>query len=80
MVRSNTNQEKCYIHLSFAEREEIAIALAQGQSMCSIAGSPGRSLSSASREIRRNTPLLNKVEYWGNRARKRAKDRSRYSR
>ncbi|MDR2305259.1 MAG: helix-turn-helix domain-containing protein, partial [Treponema sp.] len=42
MVNSSTNQEKCYAHLSLAEREEIAVALEQGQSMRSIAFSLGR--------------------------------------
>jgi IS30 family transposase len=79
MVKSTTNQEKCYSHLSLAEREEIAIALEQGQSLRSIAFSLGRSPSSVSREIQRNSPPLNKVKYRGNRAQRRAEDRSRRS-
>jgi IS30 family transposase len=79
MVKSNTNQEKCYTHLSLAEREEIAIALEHGQSLRSIAFSLGRSPSSVSREIMRNAPPLNKVKYRGNRAQRRAEDRSRRS-
>jgi IS30 family transposase len=67
MLKSSTNQEKCYTHLSLAEREEIAIALEQG-----------RSPSSVSREIKRNSPPLNKVEYRGNRAQRRAEDCSRH--
>ncbi|MDR2403603.1 MAG: helix-turn-helix domain-containing protein, partial [Spirochaetaceae bacterium] len=63
MVKSSTTQENCYAHLSLPEREEIAIALEQGQSMRSIAFSPGRSPSSVSREIKRNSPPLNKVTY-----------------
>jgi IS30 family transposase len=74
MVKSSTNQEKYYTHLSLAEREEIAVALEQGRSMPSIALSLGRSPSSVSREIQRNTP--NKVKYRGNRAQKWAEDRS----
>jgi IS30 family transposase len=76
MFKSSTNQEKCYAHLSLAEREEIAIALEQGQSMRSIAETLGRSPSSISREIKRNSPPVNKVTYRGNRAQKRAEDRS----
>jgi IS30 family transposase len=47
--------------------------------MRSIAASLGRSPSSVSREIQRNTPPLNKVAYRGNRAQQRAEDRSRRS-
>jgi IS30 family transposase len=79
MDKSNTIQGKYYTHQSLTEREEIAIALTQGQSLRSIARSLGRSPSSISREIRRNAPPLNKVKYRGNRAQKRAEDRSRYS-
>jgi IS30 family transposase len=79
MVNSSTNQEKSYTHLSLAEREEIAIAREQGQSIRAIAESLGRSPSSVSREIKRNTPPLNKVKYRGNRAQRRAEDRSRHS-
>jgi IS30 family transposase len=79
MVKSTTNREKCYTHLSLAEREEIAIALEQGQSLRSIAFSLGRSPSSVSREVKRNSPPLNKVRYRGNRAQRQAEDRSRRS-
>jgi IS30 family transposase len=61
-----------------AEREEIAIALEQDQSMRSIALSLRRNPSSVSREIKR-TPPLNKVKYRGNRAQRRAEDRSRHN-
>jgi len=40
--------------LTFAEREEIALARAAGESMRSIAGRLGRSASTISRELRRN--------------------------
>jgi IS30 family transposase len=79
MPKSTTIQEKCYTHLSLAEREEIAVALEQGRSLRSIAGSLNRSPSSISREIQRNAPPLNKVKYRGNRAQRRAEDRSRRS-
>ncbi|MDR2499510.1 MAG: helix-turn-helix domain-containing protein [Treponema sp.] len=45
MVNSSAVQEKCYTHLSLAEREEIAIALEQGRSRRSIAASLGRNPS-----------------------------------
>jgi IS30 family transposase len=79
MPKSGTIQGNCYTHLSPAEREEIAIALEQGQSLRSIAESLGRSPSSINREIKRNSPPLNKVAYRGNRAQRRAEDRSRHS-
>jgi IS30 family transposase len=79
MVKFSTNQEKRYAHLSLAEREEIAVALEQGQSLRSIALSLGRSPSSVSREAKRNAPPLNKVKHRGNRAQRRAEDRSRRS-
>jgi IS30 family transposase len=41
-------------YLSFAEREEIAVARAAGESMRSIAGRLGRSPSTISRELSRN--------------------------
>jgi hypothetical protein len=63
MVNYNTNQEKSYAHLSLAEREEIAIALEQGQSIRSVAASLGRSPSSVSREIKRNAPPVSHVKY-----------------
>jgi IS30 family transposase len=65
MINSSTIQGKCYTHLSLAEREEIAIALEQGQSLRSIAESLGRSPSSVSQEVKRNSPPLNKVKYRG---------------
>jgi IS30 family transposase len=77
MFNSSTCQVKCYTRLSLAEREEIAVALEQGRAVRSIAESPGRSPSPVSREIKRNSPPVNKVAYRGNRARKRAEDRSR---
>jgi hypothetical protein len=79
MSKSTTIPEKCYTHLSLAEREEIAIAREQGQSLQSIANSLGRSPSTVSRELRRNSPPHNTVAYRANRAQQRAEDRSRLS-
>jgi IS30 family transposase len=63
MHKSTTYQVKCHSHLSLAEWEDIAIALEQGRSIRSTAESLGRNPSSVSREITRNTPLLNKVTF-----------------
>jgi hypothetical protein len=41
--------------LTFAQREEIAVLRAQGQSLRQIATAIGRSASTVSRELRRNT-------------------------
>jgi DNA-binding NarL/FixJ family response regulator len=41
-------------YLSFAEREEIALLRAQGQSMQEVARRLGRATSTISRELRRN--------------------------
>ncbi|WP_208326035.1 helix-turn-helix domain-containing protein [Amycolatopsis arida] len=45
-------------YLSFAEREEIALAGARGESMRQIAARLGRSPSTISRELGRNSPLV----------------------
>ncbi|MDR3356769.1 MAG: helix-turn-helix domain-containing protein [Spirochaetaceae bacterium] len=71
IAKSSTNQEKSYTHLSLAEREEIAIAREQGQSVRSIAESLDRNPSSVSREIKRKSPPVNQVKYRGNRAQRR---------
>jgi IS30 family transposase len=80
MSKSVTNQEKCYTHLTLAEREEIAVGLEREESMRSIAKALGRNPSSISREIGRNSPSLRTVRYRGNRAQKRAEERSGCSR
>ncbi len=48
-----------YRHLSFEEREELSRGLAAGYSLRRIAGRLGRSPSTLSREVRRNTDLRN---------------------
>src|SRR5688572_16528082 len=47
-------RRRCAIALTLAEREEISRAVAEGQSMRSIAARLGRAPSTVSREIRRN--------------------------
>ncbi|MGC5173381.1 helix-turn-helix domain-containing protein, partial [Microbacterium sp. DT81.1] len=42
-------------YLSFAEREEIAVGIAAGESVRSIAARIGRAPSTVSRELTRNT-------------------------
>jgi IS30 family transposase len=79
MMKYTTDKGKCYTHFAREEREEIAIGLERGESIRSIAKKLGRSPSSVSREIRRNTPLFRLVRYRGNRAHKRAAARSRRS-
>ena len=79
MMKYTTDKGNCYTHFSRAEREEIAIGLERGESIRSIAKKLGRSPSSVSREIRRNTPFLRLVRYRGNRAHQRAAARSRRS-
>jgi IS30 family transposase len=79
MTHYTTTREKCYTHLSSDEREEIAVGLEQGESLRAIAATLGRSPSSISREITRNTPPLRNVRYRGNRAQRRAAERSRCS-
>jgi IS30 family transposase len=77
MVHHTTPRELCYTHLSVNEREEIAVGLEQGKSLRMIAAVLGRSPSSVSREIKRNSPPLRNVRYRGNRAHQRASERSR---
>ena len=79
MQKYITDKGKWYTHFSREEREEIAIGLERGESIRSIAKRLGRSPSSVSREIRRNTPLFRLVRYRGNRAHQRAAARSRRS-
>jgi IS30 family transposase len=79
MSHSTTSQKNCYTHFTRDEREEIAIGLERGESIQTIAKKLGRSPSSVSREVKRNTPPLRQVRYRGNRAHQRATERSRQS-
>jgi IS30 family transposase len=79
MIKYTTDKGKCYSHFSREEREEIAIGLERSESIRGIAKKLGRSPSSVSREVQRNSPPVNKVQYRGNRAHRRAEDRSRHS-
>jgi transposase, IS30 family len=54
-VKSNGPRPGCGRYLSVAEREEIAVGLAAGESMRAIARRLGRPASTVSREVRRNS-------------------------
>jgi IS30 family transposase len=54
-VKSNGPRPACGRYLSVGEREEIAVGLAAGQSVRVIAARLGRSPSTVSREVRRNS-------------------------
>jgi transposase, IS30 family len=75
MERNTTNTKKKYIHLSFAEREEISIGLSTGQRIVDIAKAIGRDSSTIYREIIRNNPTVNTVQYRANRAQIRTDER-----
>jgi len=75
MERNTTNTKKKYIHLSFAEREEISIGLSTGQRIVDIANAIGRDSSTLYREINRNSPAINTVQYRANRAQMRTDER-----
>ena len=62
-------------YLSFAERETVMVMRAQGSSMRAIARELGRSPSTISRELERNTPT--RAPYRASTAHGRAEDRSR---
>ena len=67
---------KGYVHLNAEERERIAVGLAQGWSVRAIARTLQRSVSTISREIRRN----GEGQYCGVTAQQRALSRSRVAR
>jgi IS30 family transposase len=54
-VKSNGPRRAGGRYLSVGEREEIAVGLAAGESLRSVAGRLGRSPSTVSREVRRNS-------------------------
>ena len=64
-------------YLGFAEREDIALRIAEGISMRQIARELGRSPSTISRELRRNSPAHSKRHYRASKAQVRADDRAR---
>ena len=66
-------------YLSFAEREDIAMWNASGVSMRDMARQLGRSPSTISRELRRNSPAHGPRHYRASKAQVRADDRARRS-
>jgi IS30 family transposase len=72
-----TKKAKKYKHLTHAEREEIAIGLNDGLTLKEIAKKIDRDVSTVSREIRRNQPVRNKVDYRAHLSQKRYDDRKR---
>jgi IS30 family transposase len=79
MKKDNPNREGKYSHLSLAEREEIAIGLENGLKQYEIAVILGRSASTISRELKRNSPQINSVRYRANRAHLKADERKKSS-
>ena len=79
-MRKNTvKKANSYRHLTLEEREEIAIALAAGDSKRSIATLLGRHVSTISREVSRNQPPSNTVKYRANQAHSRSQKRQKES-
>lgn len=64
-------------YLSLQEREEIALGLARGESIRSIARGLGRSASTVSREIARNSRVRRPVRYRATLAQVKAQERAR---
>lgn len=79
MVKNNTSNTISYTHLNVEEREEIAIGLEKKKSISKIAKEIGRSKSTVSREIKRNSPSQNCVRYRANRAQMRRDLRAKKS-
>jgi len=79
-MKKNTSKDtKKYSHLSFEEREEIAIGLEKGLKQCEIAKLLNRSPSIISREMKRNTFIMPYIKYRANAAQRRADFRNRFS-
>jgi IS30 family transposase len=75
MKKNTPKKSKKYSHLSFAEREEIAIGLEKGMKQYEIAIILHRSPSTISRELKRNMPYKNNVRYRANRAHLKSEER-----
>ncbi|MDX9898725.1 MAG: helix-turn-helix domain-containing protein [Spirochaetia bacterium] len=75
MGKNTTDTKNKYIHLSFAEREEISIGLSNNKRIIDIAKSIGRNASTIYREASRNNAQVNTVQYRANRAQLRCDER-----
>ena len=75
-MKKNTSKDtKKYSHLSFEEREEIAIGLENGIKQYKIAELLNRNPSTISREIKRNISTIKNIGYRANRAQPKADKR-----
>jgi IS30 family transposase len=63
MAKNTSKEGKKYRHLSLKDREEIADGLRSGMKQDEIAALINRSPSTISREIKRNSPWKNKLNY-----------------
>lgn len=79
MVDHTTKKGQKYTHLTIEEREEIAVGLARGLHQKIIAKNLKRSPATISREISRNQPEKNNVEYRANQSHKRYEFRKKLS-
>lgn len=79
MKRNTTESKGKYRHLSLSEREEISIGLNAGTRIVDIASAIGRDSSTLYREINRNKPSVNTVQYRANRAQIRTDERKKAS-
>ena len=79
MNKNTIKRAKKYSHLSLQEREEIAICLENRMKRYEIALLLGRSTSTISREIRRNSPVFSFVRYRASTAQLRTEERKKNS-
>jgi transposase, IS30 family len=79
MSKNTVKKANSYRHLTFEEREEIAVSLAAGESKRSIAKLLGRHVSTISRECSRNQPPSNTVKYRAIQANMRSQKRQKES-
>ena len=77
MKKNTSKEEKKYSHLSFEEREEMAIGLEKGLKQCEIAKLLKRNPSTISREIKRNKFINEYVVYRAKAAQRRADFRNK---
>lgn len=75
MPNDIVKKPRTYSHLNQMDREEIAIGIAEGLTQSAIAIRLNRSPSAISRELSRNQPIKNQVQYRGNRAHIRSQKR-----
>ena len=79
MKENNLNKVKKYSHLDLVEREEIAIGLGNGLKQSEIAAILKRSVSTISRELKRNYSSLSVNKYRASFAQWKAVERKKHS-